>query len=416
MANDFTQFLSGTLFGSMLGQRSKNNKYTSQPDFVYAPFDLRPREQWVTINENENFIYNTTPELKMVVDRLALMFANGTWEHLDQNGEKVESSQYVALLEDPNVFQSRNEFLFQWWIQRAIYGNTFMFQLKGSQLQELPTALWNLSPSRMTVERTGKIWRQTELDQMISGYCFKMKGENQKDENFEPGQIIQFSMPDSDDPLLGRSPLESIRMPLSNIRAAYGYRNVILTKKGAIGVWSSDAKDTMGSIQLTTEEKDELEKQLVKTYGLGDHQNSVAISTKALKWNPSSYPTKDLMLFEEIDADKKAIIDTYGANENMFSNPQGSTFNNVEMGERHAYQDTIIPTADDFANGLSKRWGLLEKGQTLRLSFEHIPLLQEDQAQKSEIIKRKAEAAKILKEIDGFSMDEIRRLLDWGEL
>jgi len=413
MAREFSDFFSGTLVGSILGQRAKNDKYTSQPDFIHTPFTMLPQEQWVTINENENFIYNTTPELKMVVDRLALMFANGTWEHLNENGDIIENSPFVELLDNPNIFQSRNEFLFQWWIQRAIYGNTFMFQLLGTSLQEVPTALWNLSPSRMAIKRTGKIWTVTEIEQMISGYVFKMKDEQQRDENFDTDEIIQFSMPDSDDPILGRTPLESIRMPLSNIRAAYGYRNVILTKKGAIGVWSSDAKDSMGAIQLTPEEETKLATQLTRTYGLGDRQNSVAISSKALKWNPSTYPTKDLMLFEEIDANKKAIIDLYGANENMFSNPQGSTFNNVEMGERHTYQDTIMPTALDFSNGLSKRFGLLDKGETLKLNYSHIPLLQEDEAQRSEIIKRKAETAQILTNVGGFSPEQIREILDW---
>lgn len=379
--------ISGSLLGRALGLKSRNNKYISQPDFFVMPFNMNKMEHWITINENEHQIYLTTPELKLVIDRLALMFSNGRWRHLDRDGNVIEHSPFVERLEDPNIHQSRNEFLFQWFVQRSLYANTFMYQLVGSSLQEVPTALWNLSPSRMAVVRTGKLWTATEPHELIEKYIFKMSREAKRDDVFTPDEIIQFSMPNSEDPLLGVSPLNAIRMPLSNIRAAYGYLNVISTKKGAIGVWSSDAKDQLGSVQLTPEEEKKISQQLTKTYGLGDHQGSVAVSSKALKWNAASYPTKDLLLLEQIDANKRAIIDLYGANDNMFSREKGSTFTNVEQGERLCYQDTIIPIAIDLANGLAKRWGLLDRGEKLELTYDHIPVLKEHKAKQVTIIK-----------------------------
>lgn len=410
----------GLLFNDRISNffrnRSNNDRYISQPAFYNFPFSLKPQEQWVTINENENELYNTTSALKIVLDRMALIYANGVWEHLDKNGEIIERSDYVALLENPNVFQSRNEFLFQWFIQRGLYGNNFLYQLKGMEVQPIPTALWNLPPSKIGLQRTGKIWNQTELDQMISGYIYRMEEDGKPNVTYKPDEIIQFSMPDSEDPLLGKSPLESIKMELSNMRAAMGYRNVILTKKGAIGVWSSDSKDTQGAIPLTPEEEKEIREELGKAYGIGDRQSAFAISKNALKWNPSTYPTKDLLLFEEVDANKKAIIDLYGANENMFSRSsagQGSTFNNVAMGERQAIQNTIEPIAQDFANGLAKRWGLLDKGETLRLNYDHLPAMKTDGVAESQILERKARAAAILAgEGLGFSAEEIREIID----
>ena len=415
MAVDFKSFFPSNLIGGLLSGRANNNRWISQPDFKSFPFSMKAREQWTTINGNENFIYNTTPEVKIVLDRLALIFANGIWEHVDMDGEVIEKSPFVVLLENPNVFQSRNEFLFQWFIQRGIHGNTFTYQLKGLETQEIPTALWNLPPSRMGIKRTGQIWNQTELDKIIDYYIFKMIDEQTKDVKYKPDEIIQFSMPDSEDPLLAKSPLEAIRMNISNIRAAYGYRNVILTKKGAIGVWSSDSKDAIGRVKLTDEEESDLIKQLQKSQGIGDEQDAFAISKTALKWNPSSYPTKDLLLFEEVDANKKAIIDLFGANENMFSRSstgQGSTFNNVSEGEKQAIQNTIEPIAHDLANGLSKRWGLLDKGETLRLNYSHLPAMKVDGVRESQILERKARAAAILAgEGLGFSVEEIRELI-----
>jgi len=416
MSSEFVNYFSSTLIGSILGGRSRNNKYISQPDFTRMPLDFNQAKQWTTITGNEREVYLTTPELKLVVDRLALMFSNGIWKHLDKNGDPIENSPFVQLLENPNVFQSRNEYLFQWFVQRSIYANVFVYNLKGFQLQEVPTALWNLSPSRMIINRTGKIWQQTELDQIISSYTFDLSEEGKQSETYTTEDIIQFSMPDCDDPLKGNSPLEALRMPISNIRLAYGYHNVILAKKGALGVWSSDSKDSTGSVQLTTKEQTKVSESILRNQGIGDHQNSIAVSNKALKFTPATFPTKDLLLNEQIEANMKRIIDTLGGNENMFSSKNGSKYDNIQGGEKLAYQDTIIPVSKDLANGFSKRWGLLDKGEMLVLDYDHLPVLQEDEVRKSQVIERKSRAAQILlSEGMPFTADEVKLIIGFDE-
>lgn len=392
------QWLNRTFIGNLLGFRSHNNKYISQPDFSIQPVSFSRSESWIPITGQEREIFLTTAELRMVILRLAQLLSNGRWEHYSSKDEKIEKSPVIDLLEKPNLLQSRNEFLSQWMIQRCLYGNVFTYQLtSGSVFDELPKALWNLSPSRVSLKRTGKVWKQFEINQIISGYDFTL--DDGKKDSFTPDEIIQFSIPDSDDPLMAQSPLLSIRMALSNIRATYGYRNVILTKKGAIGVWSNEAKDNIGSVSLLPKEQQELEKQLIRSYGIGDHQNAIAVSNKPLKWIPATYPTKDLMFFEEIDANRKAIIDLYGANENMFSRSssgQGSTFNNVENGNKQCYQDTIIPIAQDIANTFTRRLGLMDKGERLELCYDHIAVMKQDETQKADILLKKSQAVEVL--------------------
>lgn len=413
--SEFTTFISNTLIGSILGRKSRNNPYISQPDFYLHPLLFNRQEQWQTITGNERIVYLTTPELRLVIDRLALMLANGVWKHYDKNGEVMEKSPFVHLLENPNPLQSRNEFLTQYYVQRALYGNVYIYQLMGTSLQEVPSALWNLPPERMIINRTGKIWKQTEMDDIISGYQFRLDMEGKKNEEFTTDEIIKFSISNPDDPIMGASPLHAIRMPISNIRAAYGYRNLIATKKGALGVWSSDSKDSHGSVALGDQEAEQMEKQLLRSYGIGDHQRSIIVARNAVKFTPATFPTKDLMLFEEVDAGKRAIIDLYGANDNMFSREKGSTFTNVEQGERLCYQDTIIPLAEDLANGLSKKWGLLDREETLELCYDHIPVLQEDESKKAVVDERKAKTVKTL--IDsGMKLEDARKVVGWAEI
>jgi len=301
--------------------------------------------------------------------------------------------------------------LFQAFIQRCLYANIFEYGLKSKfglpGMNNIPTALWNLPPSRIQINRTGKIWQQTSIDEIISSYKFRMDGAN--DEIFETKDIIQYSIPNSDDPILGRTPLEALKMDISNLRAAKGYSNVILVKKGAIGAWSSDKKDANGNVPLTPREELEISKQLTDSYGIFDHQGAVKVSSSPLKWNPASYPTKDLLLFETINAGKKAIIDIYGANDNMFSrgsDGKGDTFTNVAEGDKLCYQNTIIPFANDYANGKAKRWGLLDKGHTLELSYAHLPTLSNNEVEDNNAMKLKAEAYRVLVNGEGQSMTD----------
>jgi HK97 family phage portal protein len=411
--NQFGELFNGANIRTALGLPSRNNRHISQPDFTHMPLNFDRNEEWVSIDGREREIYLTTPELKIVIDRLATMFANGVWRHYDKNGKEIENSQHVARLENPNIQQSRNEFLTQWFIERCLYPGTFTYMLRPSELVDIPLALWNLPPSRIVVNRTGKIWNMTELEEIVSSYELRYdKGGN---ETFKTKDIIQFNMPDPDDPILGRSTLDALKMPISNIRAAYGYRNVILTKKGAIGMWSTDGKDAIGSINLTPDEEKKMSEELTRTYGIGDHQAKIMISSKPMKWTAATYPTKDLMLFEEIDANKKAIIDMFGANEFMFAsgvNAKGSTFTNVEMGNKMCYQDTIIPIADDYANGFTKRFGLNEKGEYLCLEYDHLPVLQDNEKEEAETNKLNAETAAIML-ANGYAADTINNLLEW---
>jgi hypothetical protein len=95
-----------------------------------------------------------------------------------------------------------------------------------------------------------------------------------------------------------------------------------------------------------------------------------------------------------------------GANDNMFSrgsDGKGDTFTNVAEGDKLCYQNTIIPFANDYANGKAKRWGLLDKGHTLELNYDHVPSLSGNEVEEFTAKKLKAEGYSILVSSQGES-------------
>jgi len=376
-------------------------------------FNFKKGAQFISIDGKESEILKTTPQLFAVIYRRAQMLANGRFIHYDKNGEIIKNSQIVEFLKRPNPFQKQNEWLIQQDVQKSTYGNTFIYILKGSALAEVPAALWNLAPKGMVIERTGKIWKQTTEKGVVKSYNMNLnKGTNKYEETFKPNEILHRNIQDVDDPVTGTSPFHALKMPISNLRGAYGFRNVIITEKGAIGMISNNSKSTAGALPLTSQERKNLEDQFSQNYGISDKQRRIIMSSASLTWNPMSYPTKEMQLFEEVDENTRTIIDAYGLNEALFSLGKGTTFDNYKEGEKAAYQDTIIPEGEDLANGLSDKLGLTEKGERLVLDYGHVPALQEDQGKEADIIKTKADAMKILVDSGIYTAEQIKDIIE----
>jgi hypothetical protein len=124
-----------------------------------------------------------------------------------------------------------------------------------------------------------------------------------------------------------------------------------------------------------------------------------------------SYPTKDLMLFEELTEDKMALIDAYGLNYSIFSQSKGATFSNVRDGMRMSYNDTIIPETQQLYDSITEQFALDQDGLRLIADFSEIPILQKDENLKADALNKKADAIKKLFDA-GFTQNQISEFLD----
>lgn len=389
----FTNF-----FNSILGGASRRG--------YYANYMGQPSAEFVSVEGNEIALFNEVPQLRLVIERRATMMSNVVFEEW-KDGKLVNDSEIVSRLNNPNALQSRSEFFAQREAQMCLFGNAFTYNHKGSALAAVPSAMWNLPTGELEIMRTGKMFRQTEKDEIIRGVKI-FSGRNQED-SFIYSDLWHSNMITIDDPLMGVSPLLSLKMPLSNIKEAYKYRNVIMAEKGAIGILSNEFKEGSGGFPLTNGERKRVEESYQRNYGTSDQKSKIIMSQANLKWQPMSYPTKDMMLFEEVSDDFRTIIDMYGLNRNIFSFESGSTFSNVFEGLKMAYQDTIIPVMKTYARELSEQNGLdWEGNHYIKASFDHIPVLAEDEGKQSDILKKKAETADKLIASGVMSVEEIR--------
>lgn len=367
--------------------------------------------QYVSIEGEESLYFDTTPQIYNVVMTKGQMFSNGIFKHVAKDGKEIENSEYVKLLNNPNPLQSRNEWLMEEMIHTSVFGNSFIYCLKGFESQKIPTCLYNLPAKFMKVIPTGKIYQQTSMDGIIEKFCLRYSSGTSQDDIFYPKDVIFSHLQNSDNKIVGKSPLIALMMPISNIRGAYGFRNILINEHGAIGILSNQAKDEDGGIPIDEIERKRISEQYQKDFGMNEGQSKVLITSASLSWQPMVFPTKDLMLFEEITADFMAIIDAYGMNEYLFSKEKGSTFANLNEGKKMAYQDTIIPYANNFSQKLTQKFELDKKGEKIILDYSHIECLQDNEKEKAETDKIKTDAVNNLIASGLFTTNEIKEII-----
>lgn len=321
-------------------------------------------------------LYNTIPQLRTPVDKLAAMFSNGVFKYQKVGSDKFDTmpTEIAKLLENPNILQGQNPFLNQYLRQLIVYGNQFIYKNSASKITTTPQSLINVSPANLKPKLTGKLFDQFSMDGIVSGFEYN---ENGTVKTFDTTNILWSKISDLDNNLIGYSPLKAMKYPLSNTVAAYQYLNCISTEKGGIGVLSSQSKDSMGALPMTTEEKAELEATYRAENGIEEGQKKIHITTGSVTWSPMSYPTKDLLLMEQIDANFLSILNVLGVNQNLFLN---STYENLKNGLIQTHNDTVLVYADGFTQALGKFIGVKD-GYRLVLDYSHLPYLQTDKLQ-----------------------------------
>jgi HK97 family phage portal protein len=318
-------------------------------------------------------LVNSLPQLKIAVEKLAAMFSNGYLVKEEiKTGKIIEDPELQRLLENPNILQSQNEFLKQYISQLIVYGNQFIYKNQASRLTPYPNSITNVSPALIQPILTGKYFDQVELSGIIKEYLYNDSGQTKY---FSVEDILWNKISDLDNPLVGVSPIKALKYPVTNTKYAYDYLNVISADKGAIGILSTMQKDGMGAFPMSQEERTEIENTYRNEYGTAEGQKRIHLTEGTVTWTPMTYPTRDLLLMEQIDTNFKVILDAFGINPNIFIN---STYENLKHGLVMTYQDTVIPYADQFTQSLTK-FLKVKEGYRVVAKFDHISILKEDE-------------------------------------
>lgn len=373
---------------------------------------------------NLMLVYLSIPSLRTIIDKKADMIRNARL-YIGKRGDKeyrLEKHPVLDLLRKPNDLQNWHDFISQWEMFKEIYANAFIYKLGGLSFK-LPQVLYNLPPGEMKIIPTGKLFFQTKVEEIIEKFTLWNSGQYEPID-FRPKELMFLAVGTSDKYFFGESKIMTNKIIISNIDAAYKTRNIILHDRGPQGIISSDQKDSEGGYPIKREERKRLEKQYHEDYGLNEGQQRVMITTASVKWQPTTYPTKDMMLFEEVDDDKCQLLDAYGVLKDVFSstavnkgsNPLSSDGKGkTEEALKITYETTIQSDIDAFCNLINHdpQFGLIGTDFYLCATFDHLPVMQEDQVSAATVIQNKATAYQILLSNGVIDKDEFRAAMGY---
>ena len=342
-------------------------------------------------------LYVDIPELRTVINKRATMMASNEPKLYDKSGNIVESHWLLDLIKKPNAVQSWSDVVYSISVQDALYSNVVCYAPLRSFNQR--NLFVTLPANKLEIMLSGKKLKQMDKEDLIDKFIFTYD-DNSK-EHIQWKDAIYLTTADGMNIVKPISRIDSVKYPLSNIQAQYKKRNVLLENIGAIGILSAQQNDMGGAIPMSPEERDQIRKDWYRR-----SKDELLITEANVNWQPMSYPTKDLLLFEELNADKIALIDVYGLNINIFSSEKGSTFTNVRDSIRMCYTDTIIPETQQIYDSIINQFGLDEEGYYLEACFDHLPILQTDKKEEAEVRKTNSETIKSLFDMGVILTDE----------
>jgi hypothetical protein len=392
--------------GTFLNNFREQDRYNNIINRVLPPsIQVWGKKEAVWLDTGDAWrLYIDIPELRAVINKRATMMSSNVPKLYDSKGNLVENHWLLDLIEHPNAVQSWSDVVYSISVQDGLYSNVVCYSPQRSF--GIRNLFVPLPANNLTINLSGKKLKQMEKENLIDSFVFTY--DDGSKEKFEWSEAIYFTTADGMNIVKPISRIDSLRFPLSNIQASYKKRNVLLENIGAIGILSAQQNDLGGAIPMTPEERTKIQRDWYKR-----QKDELIITEANVNWQPMSYPTKDLMLFEELTEDKLALIDAYGLNYNLFSKTEGTTFTNVRDSIRMVYTDTIIPETQQMYDSLINQFGLKEEGYYLEACFDHLPILQDDHKEKAEVMKIKAETLEKLNNLGvNFDEEEIRNLLN----
>ena len=313
----------------------------------------------------------TNPVLMPIVALRARLYSQMDIKHVNSKGDIIENSPYIKLLSLPNYFQSKEDFFFQQMWFLSVAGTDFIYQKKAFT-NDIPKAIYNLIPSDIDINQANKINKfiVTEKDKKAFGervikYTLDDTVYDLKLSDIVPLYDLSNGLT-ANSFFQSPSRVKGIIKVLSNIEENVSSKNINLqmSKK-----YLSKNESTGNEAQIQQGDRTDIERKL-------DSKNLIVTNANINVQHLVSN-MKNLSLDPQYADDFNKCLLAFEMNKNVL-NPfaQDSTFDNQSQGIISYIQNSIQTTAKNTMNSLSQQWGLIDKGEKLVASYDHLAVMQ----------------------------------------
>jgi hypothetical protein len=358
--------------------------------------------------ENDGFINSTkyldlsltNPVLMSIIALRCKIYSQMKITHLNSAGNPIENSEVLRLLKQPNYFQSQEDFLFQqmWFLSAT--GTNYTYKVNALNTTK---SIYNLLPSEIDLQNSQKVKSFITTKQELNAYGdrkIKYKLDGQIFEIALKNIIPTYDLANglSCNSLMNSpSRVSGISKTLENIEENLLSKNVNL-KMSQKYLMASQGDGNEAQIQQS--DRNDITSKISR--------KSLLITNANIKAQHLVSDMKRLFLDEQFSNDALTCLLAFDMSKdilNYFSNG-ASTYENKEKAMLDYIQNSIQSDANNTMNSFASSFGLIDKGESLKASFDHMPVMQL-------VMKTKIETLKLYQEtLIGYSESEQRKLSD----
>jgi len=359
-------------------------------------------ENMYYINSSGEWAINTTnlslaqnhPILTPAILFVSKLFSQAEFKIENSTTKKITKSHWLLeLLESPNYFQTKTDFLESLMFMMIAQGKAVVYckrttgiqnvdsmYILDSDLIEYPDEFKTKMLSRGNIKKS---LDNTEITYDNNGADLKIKIKD---------LLFFYDLPNALDSNLfsNRSRLDGLKQTLVNTKDSLLAKNIILKTNGKELI--TGEKD---GFPLLPEEKLEAEMLFNNNYGLSGSRRRGLITKASLNWKSLHIALRDLGLDESVKVDGNLIYTALHIPKDILSlEAKKTTYNNYKESMVSYIQNEIQSSLNSFNEVLQK----LIDDDNLKLvgSYEHLPVMQFIMLEKYGVVKLRAETLKAL--------------------
>lgn len=346
----------------------------------------------VRSDQNLITLYHTIPEIYCPIDAIARRVANAAFvlKRISDDEIVTDYKAWNDMYNAPNCLQTFRELIYEAVTYKYVTGKNYLYKNVPPTLKtkiDNIAALWNLPADRVlpVYDYSIKLFTATKISDVIQEYRL-FDGVNTA--QFPVDLVLHsksINLDWIDRRMRGKSPLLAADIAICNLIAVYEARNVIYTKRGALGAIVSAKEDATGPVAMTPKEKRGIRDAFNGEFGLTGRKDLFPIFDTPASFIQFGMSIKELQPFDETLTDMAAIYSVLNVPFDLAPQAKGSTFDNLNNAMRSIYTNTAIPEANTWTESISTFTGLRAAGYYIYADFSKIHELQENKKEQAQV-------------------------------
>lgn len=340
------------------------------------------------------------PQVGTILANKCAAYINGKMQVLNKNPENDNPARgengrrWQRLIDRPNILQNGKQFWsnVKWNVMAFEFCPVLRVMPDGFEREKNIESLWVLPPQFTEIKfKQGIPFYEDNFYDLIESVTLKRGNITWKVPKEDVYIFVGTGPISGKEGYLPTSRITGLKHVITNLVKGYKTEGRIISKP--LGAFTR--KDgSLNSVPIKDEDRQAVNSQFSENYGTEfDHQSDILMLNASMDWVNLMYPIGQLQIFEGRTANTAALCAGMGYPFHLFGDSKGPTFSNMDAADKTLYQNYIIPESEHLDQQIAECLFAEINGVRYETSFGHIAALQENQKERSEVLRNNGQSS-----------------------